>query len=289
MTPGERVNTIQAIANALKDSQWTDIDLTLQEFGFSWSDTWNGNDRRAYVVEMVKGESDEKVEALHSFLTGGEPVAVEQRKLPWNGPLLRLFGSHRAQDKDLIGQIKRHLALYAVDLFVAHQDITPSKEWIDELELALGSCDALAAFLTPDFRTSEWCDQEVGFAMRSRVLIVPVCLGEAPYGFMGRYQGLNAVKSNPAEIAESMFDILVSNPLTAGRMSEAIVTYTAEADSFARANQGSELLSRVTRLTPALLRRLEESIESNSQVRGAFKAPGRIRAIVAKHSSQQSE
>jgi len=76
----------------------------------------------------------------------------------------------------LVAQIKRNLALRAVDLFVAHQDITPSKESIDELELALGSCDALAAFLTPGFRTSDWCDQEIGFAMRNRVLILPVCL-----------------------------------------------------------------------------------------------------------------
>ena len=114
---------------------------------------------------------------------------VEQRKLPWSGSLFRLFGTHRAEDKDLVAQIKRNLALRAVDLFVAHQDITPSKEWIDELELALGSCDALAAFLTPGFRTSDWCDQEIGFAMRNRVLILPVCLGEAPYGFMSRYRG----------------------------------------------------------------------------------------------------
>jgi hypothetical protein len=214
-------------------------------------------------------------------------MTPSERPLPWLTPLFRLFGSHQTADKVLVGEVKGQLRGLAVDLFVAHDDIKPSTQWVAEIERALGSCDALAAFLTPDFRASDWCDQEVGFAMQRGVLIVPVCRvpGLIPYGFMSRYQGLKAHQLTAPVIAEHIFEILIGDPLTAARMSEAIVGYTAEAASFDHANHASTLLARVPDWTPELLRRLEESLESNRQVAGAYKASSRIRTILGEHAS----
>jgi len=267
---------------------WGEVDLTLRSFGVKTME-WSGR-KWDYVLTVLEDVPDENIEALLAFL--GAPKAAEApmsvaevRKPPWDGSFFRLFASHRADDKALVSEVKKKLAWFAIDLFVAHEDIEPSKEWLEEIDIALDTCDALAAFLTPTFHGSEWCDQEVGFAMRRRVLIVPVCLGVTPYGFMNRYQGLKADKLSPEETADSIFEILISNDLTAVRMSEALVDQTANARSFDEANAGSKLLRRVTRWTPELLRKLEESLESNSQVRGAFTAPGRIRTIIASHRS----
>jgi hypothetical protein len=41
--------------------------------------------------------------------------------------------------------------------------------------------------LTPDFSGSQWCDQEVGFALAQRKLVVPLKFGADPHGFIGKY------------------------------------------------------------------------------------------------------
>ena len=289
MTPGERVTAIKSIGDALGGTDWSELQLTLNEFGIIPIEEEFSGQKWDYVLAVLQGEPDDKIVALLQFVHGAATAAqvptVEIRKLPWATSRFRLFASHKAEDKVLVSEIKQKLAWFAVDVFVAHEDIEPSKEWIEEIDLALDTCDALAAFLTPVYHSSDWCDQEVGFAMRRRVLIVPVCLGVMPYGFMNRYQGLKALKLSSADIAENVFGILMTNDLTAARMSEAVVNFTAEANSFNEAIQGSKLLASVTRWTPELLRKVEESIESNSQVSGAFRAPERIRAIVARHRS----
>jgi hypothetical protein len=102
-----------------------------------------------------------------------------------------------------------------VDAFVAHDTIEPTREWRDVLEAALLSCDALCAILTPDFLSSPWCDQEVGFAIARRVVVVPLTVGTVPHGFMNTYQGLNVDSGAVArEVAENLFEALAKSPET---------------------------------------------------------------------------
>src|SRR4051794_7038312 len=44
MTPGERVSLITTIAASLAERTWTDLELTLEAFGFPVSDFWHGDD-----------------------------------------------------------------------------------------------------------------------------------------------------------------------------------------------------------------------------------------------------
>lgn len=285
MKPGDRVKTIKRVADLMAPWDWTDIDLTLEQFGLPTSDSWDGNDRRGYVVQMVRNAQDGPLVDLLGFVSPDQETDLDlnSQPSPWLPGYFKLFGSHITADKEFVSQVKRQLGRWAVDLFVAHQDIKPSKQWVAEIELALDSCDALAAFLTAGFHESYWTDQEVGYATRRRVPIIPICMGAMPYGFMARNQGLRAEKLDPAELAEAIFMTLAANPLTAGRLAEAVTNYVADADSFARAIRGSELFPFIEQWDPTLLRRLEESIESNYEVTAAFKVPARIRDLIAKH------
>ena len=68
--------------------------------------------------------------------------------------------------------------------------IEPSREWQEVIELALRSCDIMLAYVTPDFRESRWCDQEVGWALGRELVVLPVKVEADPYGFFGTYQAL---------------------------------------------------------------------------------------------------
>jgi hypothetical protein len=75
-------------------------------------------------------------------------VPSNPQALPWRPGFFRLVGSHITADKAVVAQVKRHLAQHGIDLLVAHHDIKPTSKWEAEIELALTTCDALAAFLT---------------------------------------------------------------------------------------------------------------------------------------------
>ena len=79
----------------------------------------------------------------------------------WGEGTIRVFISHKAEDKNLANDVKNSFLTYRVASFVAHEDIEPMMEWQLEIERALFSMDLLVALLTPKFSESNWTDQEI--------------------------------------------------------------------------------------------------------------------------------
>ena len=282
MRPSEKVKLIRLISDSLQELDWTVLDLTLRQFGLPWSDEWSG-DKESYCVEQ--GEEDKLLD-LYEHLRGAKFEALPRGDGAhlWREGFFRLFLCHISSSKQLMSTIKANLLPSAVDALVAHDDIEPTREWEQEIEAALERCDALAAFLTPDFHDSLWTDQEVGFCVRRRVLIIPVRVRMDAYGFLGRYQALTPGKRDAAWIANALFDILLDHELTAERMAPAVVKMLEDSGSFASAKQNMEYVKRIRRWSAPLLRRLEAAIDANSQVEGAWGVPEQIRALVKAHS-----
>jgi hypothetical protein len=107
----------------------------------------------------------------------------------WAPDRFRLFLSHVSAHKVPISKLKIELANFGVDAFLAHEDIEPTREWRDEIAVALGSMNALVALFTPGFHESSWTDQEIGWALGRGVLVMSVRLGTDPYGFGGLSPG----------------------------------------------------------------------------------------------------
>ena len=96
---------------------------------------------------------------------------------------------------------------------MAHDDIRPTRDWEDEIIHSLRNVDILIALLTPDFRNSEWTDQEIGAAVGRGLPVVPIDLGMTPYGFLGKFQAIRG-KSVPMEDAA---DYILQQLLETGR------------------------------------------------------------------------
>jgi len=174
MKRGERVDLIRKLADSLGRTTWPQVDLVLRQFGFRWSHDWPGDDLEVYALHHLEQGKDAQLVELHDYLfpeLGEPPTAAPGR---WRESHFRLFMSHVHGDKGLVSSVKSHLSRYGIDCFVAHEDIEPTKEWIIEIEAALDTCHAVAAFLTPTFHASKWTDQELGYCLRRRVLIVPI-------------------------------------------------------------------------------------------------------------------
>lgn len=150
------------------------------------------------IVPNANIEEDEIIESIDDFTF-------------WNFGYYKIFISHLTANKVPAANLKSVLAFYGISCFVAHEDIEPTKEWATEIEKALLTMDCLCAIVTPEFKNSNWCDQEVGFALGRRVLVIPIRRDHDPYGLMGKFQGIQSKGKSANQLAKEIFDILCKN------------------------------------------------------------------------------
>lgn len=207
----------------------------------------------------------------------------------WQPNCLKLFLSHISTYKTAISSLKDELRIYGVSGFVAHEDIEPTKEWENEIFLALNSANALAAFLTPDFHESKWTDQEVGIALGRGMLVIPVGLGIDPYGFMAGKQAMPGSFENIEKLTTDLINILLKYNSTSEPMHASLIVSFEKAMSFANAMKVSQIIIRTNSFTQGQLGRIQKACENNSQVAKAFGVPERIEAYLNKQGFKTNE
>lgn len=201
----------------------------------------------------------------------------------WEPNLFRVFISHVAAHKSQAREFKVAFKKFGVTSFVAHEDIEPTKKWLEEIQTALSSMDAIVAFVTPDFIQSKWCDQEIGIAMGLGRLVVPIRMGADPHGFLGKYQGLSSHGKTIEQVANEVFSILARHDMTRIKVTTAVVEQVYSAESFAASKRLSGLLERLPIITADHARRLRQAIADNYQVSSSFGVPERIEALLKRH------
>jgi hypothetical protein len=202
----------------------------------------------------------------------------------WEENHFNLFISHVTIHGKVAHLLKSELKKFYISCFVAHDDIEPTKVWQNEIERALLSMDALAALLTPDFHKSKWTDQEVGYAMGSGRLILPIRYGADPHGFIGKYQGYTLKKGQKINtVAREIVSILSRHPETSRRIASALVCKLENSGSFNTSTTTLELLEKCPVISEEELVRIEAASKDNRQVREAFGVIGGIASLARKH------
>jgi len=233
--------------------------------------------------------------ALREATSGGIPAAGQHPENPpgkavaeggpWEEHMFRLFLGHTSKHRADAADLKRLLASRAIDVFVAHADIDPSKEWQAEIESALRTCDACAALLTEDFAGSPWTDQEMGFCLARGVLIVPIARDILPYGFVARFQAVRAEKRPMLDVAKLVLKGIALNPLAAARMAECVVACLERSTSYSDTRNLIEAAELIMAFTPEQLEGLESAIRENDQV-GGYGKVGRLVRLITEHRNR---
>lgn len=199
----------------------------------------------------------------------------------WDPGDFRLFLSHHSSKKEGVAQLRDALRAYCISGFVAHTDIEPTKQWESQIEAALRSMDALAAVLSPEFVSSRWCDQEVGFAMGRKRLVIPLRAGADPHGFLGKYQGLQVRRRPAKELADEIFAILARHDLTRRRIAEVLINSLLDSDSWEWSRDATALLARIPSIDRDLLDHLGNRWEDNPKIVESYTVPGRIKKLIS--------
>ena len=216
MKPLQRITCIKEIIRNLNERAftWDEVYSYLHEYSedvrYYKGDDWGSLDE--YVLIQCDQFHDETLLSIHDELYGNDSIEISGEtnvSSLWRAGYYRLFISHLTKDKVAISNLKKCLARYGIDCFVAHEDIEPSKEWIKEIKKALRSADALCAVFSPGFCESKWCDQEVGTALGRRIPVISIKKGADPHGFLSEFQAIRPRKY-ANEIAEDLFNTLCS-------------------------------------------------------------------------------
>jgi len=200
----------------------------------------------------------------------------------WTKGYLRAFLSHKAEHKKQAAELKIFLTGLGISAFVAHEDIEPTKEWQDEIELALSTQDVCVALLTEEFSNSKWTDQEIGIAIGRGVPIVSVRLGQDPYGFIGKFQAVTGAGKKSEEIAGELVQTFLGNERLYHRMTSALILSLEKTRSYVTANRLMEIIKTLPSLSPDLIKRLENAPEQNSNVKRAYKVQNALLSVISR-------
>lgn len=295
MDIGERIDAIREIVNTIEDWEQKDRDLVLRQFYASLDEGLRKSaDRRDFLTNAVESLHDDGLDELLAYVRANPKIGqraepeVKDTEGPWeSAPYLRLFISHVAAHKVDVSALKDALAEYGVNGFVAHEDIEPTAEWLQTIEVALQTCDAALAYLTEDFHDSLWTDQEIGYVVSRRRLVVPMDVGMDPYGFISRYQSYRPKPGDAVSItAKKIVVMLLRHELTSARMSRALTSRLVNSTGYAMTQELMRtIVAEVKTFTPEMLGDLEFAVEMNDQVYNAWDVPPIIKRILEEHGS----
>lgn len=187
---------------------------------------------------------------------------------------LRVFWSHSSEDRADVDELAQTLEALKCSCFVAHVDIEPSLPWQRTIERALHSCHVVAAYVTHDFKESDWTDQEVGWAMSRGVPVIPVSAGLQPYGFFGSFQ---SVPARTPSLGYAIFRAIVvacardraeEDPRRAALVARTVVEAFCVSGSYDTTRSRFPLLSLIPNAlwTHDMVEDLEAAAEFNDQI-----------------------
>ena len=285
MTPSEKIKIIKEITNRLVRDDWTMVNLTLRQFGIHTiepDDFYGGLSE--YIPRMLEGNSDQTLIELSQHLEINlfeSPSSIPDPTF-WKKNHFKLFLSHISSFKKETAELQQALLSYGITSFVAHEDIEPTKEWQSEIEIALKTMDGLVSLLTPGFHESKWTDQEVGVAIGRSVPILSIRFGLDPYGFIGKYQGLQGSGKSFEQISKNILQIFLYNESSQQKMVNGLVYSFIKSETYSESKEKIGLIEEAPYLSAEQLQLLENSISENSQVRRSYGVPESIRGLKKK-------
>lgn len=296
----EKIELIDAIAVELQSRMtFSDIDVYFSGHNVPTEDSYPTNSKRSYSKDMLSKVSDEVIFKIAEELSLEIPMAnaMSTKEVTfWKAGHFKLFISHLASFKVQTSHLQSALRKYAISSFVAHEDIEPTKQWQEEIEAALHTMDALVAILMPGFQESRWCDQEVGFAVGRDVLVIPLRKGLDPYGFIGKYQGIQAQNKTIGDVAEAIFRALIKSPKTKNKILMAMSGAVSNASSPEEALDKVSILKSLDNISVELLDSLKQEVSDNSLLMESQEFINAFNVLLSKfgiqklnHSKQEPE
>ncbi len=197
------------------------------------------------------------------FLISTSVPLEKQGKLWGDVENYKVFISHKVEDKLHASELKKKLIDIGISCFVAHEDIKPTSDWLEEILSALFSADALIALITDKFYESQWTDQEIGCAIGRNIPIYACRLGNDPHGFIGRFQAISSSW-------EKLHEHLVPYLLKESKMKNAIIHSTKSFDHYASGKFLIDSLRQIQNYDELEIDQLVQNYNNSAYMRNCY-------------------
>ena len=197
-----------------------------------------------------------------------------------------------------VNGLASELEFLGFKVFVAHRDIEPSTEWLIGIVEALKVHEIFIAYITENFKTSDWCDQESGIAYVNNKKIIPIIAEKKmiPYGFLNKYQkfGIYSEKSiHPYRwsriIASQIFDLLYKDSHFKPKIRESILDIIPHISNYYFANALFKKLSKLEPLSKDEIVMIIRGSNSNKQIYEAGEAVEVLRDFIKRYGNDLDE
>ena len=118
------------------------------------------------------------------------------------------------------------------------------------------------------------------------VPVYSVHFGEAPYGFIGRFQAFNGAKIDADELAHQLFKAYYKSKQTKKAISEVLVRLFEESASFLEARARIGYLEELDIWAPSFVKRILLADEINGQINGSWGVSARVEKLAKKWSAK---
>lgn len=239
--------------------------------------------------DLIGGLNDVDLIEMYSIVTGVEMSEVENTVESsagtgnWKSGYVRLFISHSARYKELVGEVADELAVTGIHGFVAHDTMAYSKPWQAQIEQALKSMQAFVAVVHPEFQDSAWCHQEVGWALGRRVPKYVIRMGVDPAGFLGHDQWPSGHGKTPRQVAQIISTWASSVPELGETMTAGLFTALQHANNYYDAGATAGRIASLSGLTDDQWERLDQIWWTNDQLYTGALPTKALRPFYAQH------
>jgi hypothetical protein len=247
---------------------WGDGERIFKNLGVPEKTRVSGGVRSRARVYLEAAEGAAVDAILRYFETG--PYAYECK--PWSHRGLKLFISHRDDQKSLLALLRQPLEVYGMTPFLAHEAIEAGTVWREELKKGLSSMDALFAYCSEGFSKSDWTAQEVGYGFGKNVPVIAVMAGENLRGLLEPVQGAKMKINDEASarsLAEHLFDQLKKDDRAKQRLSEGLALELKFAGTFAYARGLAERMIELGEMSKRARQDVQLALQVNEQTSDA--------------------
>jgi TIR domain len=190
--------------------------------------------------------------------------------------IIKTFISYSSKDKHLAGQLKILLESsgLGLEVFLAHDDIEPSKEWESEILYYLERSEIFIPLITENFYESDWTGQESGIARITKQLIIPLCYKLTPKGFIGKYQALFFDGNNLYSSVDQIRSIILSHEILGKHVADAIISDFVSSGTYRSSSRMLKEILKIKTLNIVQAKKIVKGSIENSQIYAAWDMDG---------------
>jgi len=196
---------------------------------------------------------------------------------------MKIFLSYSNADKKLAGQIKKIIENNGLDVFLAHDDIEPSEEWVKTILSELNECDVFIPLLTKKFNKSNWTDQETGFALCRDIPIISLKVDVDPHGFIAKFQALRLNIDKLESSIARLFKTFASKPSLKKIFRNALIEDFSNSNSFEEAKRKTKLLLAFDGYSSLQISKIMKATVENNQIYMSFDARDKLRYFIRQY------